>query len=175
MVSFSSICLDAPLIITARPGIYHFLILAWIFLSESAFYPRRLASESSRPAHKFIPHRRAEGRYTWIGPHISHMTTRGCSRRRCMYPMVLTPIRRLPYVSWTRIGPYEMERLERSRRRWRPNRRPFLLSRDTFDESQWRGPKSGLVSRYGGVMRGLLRIRSSFPNSIPYSLHVYRV
>lgn len=125
MVSFSSICipcLNAPLIITAHPGIYHFMVLRSILQFESAFDPYRLAIESSRSAHKFIPHLRAEGRNTRIGPHISHVTTSGCSRRRGIYIMVLTSIRRLFNVAWMRIGLSEMERLERSRRRhWRAN------------------------------------------------------
>jgi hypothetical protein len=47
-------------------------------------------------------------------------------------------------------------------------KKAFFLLRDTFNESQGRLLKSGLVSRFEGVMRGLLRIRYSFPNSISY-------
>jgi len=113
-----------------RPDIYHSLLQRAIFLFESMFYPHRLAIEFSRSTHKFIPHRRAEGRDTRVGPHISHLATSGCSRRRLIFPVVTTHIKRLLNVAWTRIGPYEMERLERSRRRWRAN--GMLEQRDSI-------------------------------------------
>jgi hypothetical protein len=51
-------------------------------------------------------------------------------------------------------------------------KKAFLLLRDTFNESQRRLLKSGLASRLGGAIRGLLRIRYSFLNSISYVLGV---
>jgi len=95
MVSFISICLDAPLIITARPGIYcpsqRSILIAWPLNP-----PDRHTISFLIDAQK--------GEILESGP-IYPLTTRSCSRRRCIYPIVLTPIRRLPDVSWTRIGP----------------------------------------------------------------------